>query len=150
MLDVQHFLQPVYYIALLILYAPSSFQRPKDKIFQGLLFVTTYVDDILVHSVVVEEHSHHLLQHLADAGLTLRGTKCHIGMKEVSYLGHVFSSSGMAPDSKKIQVVQEWPVPTVVTQVRQFLGLASNYRRYIYVLSVLPWFELIHAHVQSW
>ena len=31
-------------------------------------------------------------------------------MKEVSYLGHVFSSSGMAPDPKKIQVVQEGPV----------------------------------------
>ena len=82
--------------------------------------------------------SHHLqevFQRLADAGLTLRGKKCHIGMKEVSYLGHVFSSSGMAPDPKKIQVVQEWPVPTDVTQVRQFLGLASYYRRYIHHFS---------------
>ena len=81
------------------------------------LFVTTYVDDILVHSADVEEHSHHLrevFQRLVDAGLTLRGKKCHIGMKEVSYLGHVFSSSAMAPDPKKIQVVQEGPVPTDV------------------------------------
>ena len=118
--------------------APSSFQRLMDKIFRGLSFVTTYVDDILVHSADVEEHSHHLqevFQRLADAGLTLRGKKCHIGMKEVSYLGHVFSSSGMAPDPKKIQVVQEWPVPTDVTQVRQFLGLASYYRRYIHHFS---------------
>ena len=56
-------------------------------------------------------------------------------MKEVSYLGHVSSSSGMAPDPKKIQVVQEWPVPTNVTQVRQFLGLTSYYRRYIHHFS---------------
>ena len=110
--------------------APSSFQRMMDKILRGLSFVTNYVDDILVHSADVEEHTHHLrvvFQRLSDAGLTLRGTKCHIGMKEVSYLGHVFSSSGMAPDPKKIQIVQEWPVPTDVTQVRQFLGLASYY-----------------------
>ena len=76
-----------------------------------------------------------VFQRLSDAGLTLRGTKCHIGMKEVSYLGHVFSSSGMAPDPKKIQIVQEWPVPTDVTQVRQFLGLASYYRCYIHHFS---------------
>ena len=118
--------------------APSLFQHLMDKIFRGLSFVTTYVDDILVHSADVEEHSHHLqevFQRLADTGLTLRGKKCHIGMKEVSYLGHVFSSSGMAPDPKKIQVMQEGPGPTDVTQVRQFLGLASYYRRYIHHFS---------------
>ena len=35
--------------------APSLFQRLMDKIFRGLSFVTTYVDDILVHSANVEE-----------------------------------------------------------------------------------------------
>ena len=41
----------------------------------------------------------------------------------------------MAPDPQKIRVVQEWPVPTDVTQVCQFLGLASYYRRYIHYFS---------------
>ena len=62
--------------------APSSFQSLTDKIFRVLSFFTTYVDEILVHSAD-EEHSHHfreVFQHLADAGLTLRGKKCHIGM----------------------------------------------------------------------
>ena len=52
-------------------------------------------------------------------------------MSEVSYLGHVFSAQGMRPDEGKVRRVQEWPVPTDVMAVKQFLGLASLYRRYI-------------------
>ena len=114
--------------------APSTFQRLMDRILRGLPFVTTYIDDILVHSKDTETHSHHLrrvFQRLADAGLTLRGKKCRIGLTTVAYLGHVFSGKGMTPDPKKIQAIQEWPIPTDTTEVRQFLGLASYYRRYI-------------------
>lgn len=114
--------------------APSSFQRLMDKVFRGLPFVTIYLDDILVHSPTEELHCDHLrevFKRLANAGLTLRGNKCHIGLTTVSYLGHVFSDSGMSPDPKKVHSVEKWPTPTNATEVRQFLGLASYYRRYI-------------------
>ena len=114
--------------------APSSFQRLMDKTLHGLPFVTIYLDDILIHSKDEQTHKSHLetvFQRLSNAGLTLRGTKCHIGMSSVQYLGHVFSSDGMSPDPNKIKVVTDWPTPTNITEVRQFLGLASYYRRYI-------------------
>ena len=38
----------------------------------------------------------------------------------------------MAPDHCKIVAVHGWPIPTNATEVRQFLGLASYYRRYIH------------------
>ena len=113
--------------------APSSFQRMMNKLFRDLPFVTTYIDDILVHSSEERTHRQHLQEvfdRLREAGLTLRGSKCHIGMSEVSYLGHVFSAQGMRPDEGKVRRVQEWPVPTDVMAVKQFLGLASYYRRY--------------------
>ncbi len=114
--------------------APSSFQRLMDKVLRNLPFVTTYIDDILVHSRTEGQHHDHLrqvFQRLSDAGLSLRGQKCRIGLSEVPYLGHIFSEAGMAPDPLKVQAVNDWPTPSDVTTVRRFLGLASYYRRYI-------------------
>ncbi len=92
--------------------APGSFQRLMDKIFRGLPFGTTYIDDVLVHSVDEETHKNHLrqvFQRLQEAGLTLRGRKCHIGMTEVSYLGHVFSSAGMSRCRLRNETVSPLP-----------------------------------------
>ena len=89
----------------------------------------TYTDDTLVHSADEDEHKHHLcevFQRLKTAGLTLHRKKCHIGMSQVTYLGHVFS---------------------VKTTVRKFLGLASYYRRYIHHFSEIP--ALLHALTQK-
>ena len=136
--------------------APSSFQRLMDKTLHGLSFVTIYLDDILVYSKDEETHREHLdivFKRLLDAGLTLRGMKCHIGMSTVQYLGYVFSADGMSPDPKKVQVVVDWPIPTSVTEVCQFLGLASYYRRYIQNFSnvAAPLYSLIQANTTfSW
>ena len=86
----------------------------------------TYIDDILIHSATEELHKEHLHQvfaRLQEAGLTLRGKKCHIGVPQVYYLGNVFSGAGMQPDHGKIQAVQEWPLPQNVTALKQFWGL---------------------------
>ena len=115
--------------------APSSFQRLMDKVCRGLPFVTTYLDDVLVHSTTEKEHEQHLrevFQRLSKAGLTLRGKKCRIGRSQVAYLGHVFSSKGMEPDPQKISAVQSWEVPTDASSLHSFLGLTSYYRRYIH------------------
>ena len=52
----------------------------------------------------------------------------------------------MVPDPQKVQAVKDWPTPTSVRDVRQFLGLASYYRRYI------SWFADIAAplHALTW
>ena len=114
--------------------APSSFQQLMDSVFHGLPFVTTYIDDVLIHCSSEMPHKEHLrtvFQRLLEARLTLQGRKSQIGTTQVNYLGHVFTGAGMQPDSKKVSSVQDWPAPTDVTTLQQFIDLASYYRRYI-------------------
>ena len=101
---------------------------------RGLSFATTYIDDVLIYSPTPEQHIYHLeqvFQCLQEASLTLCGAKYQIRMSRVCYLGHILDSNGMHPDPSKIDCVCEWPIPTTATMVKQFLGLASYYQKYI-------------------
>ena len=91
-----------------------------DKILRGLPFAYTYIDDILVLSrdpIKHKEHLHQVFERLQEAGLTLHGRKCHIGLTQVTYLGYVFSAKGMSPDPRKTLAIAEWPRPTNVAEV---------------------------------
>ena len=91
-----------------------------------------YVDDILVCSKTLEEHREHLqqvFQRLRQAGLRLKPSECLFLCREVVFLGHVISVSGISPDPAKTDKVRDYPVP-VVSGVCQFLGL-SYYRRFV-------------------
>lgn len=69
-----------------------------DKVLHSLSFATTYVADTLVHSAREQEHKgllRQVFQHLREAGLTLKGKKCHISKTHASYLEHVFSGAVM-------------------------------------------------------
>ena len=46
-------------------------------------------------------------------------------------LGHVISSRGIEVDKAKIELISKLPSPTNVKKVRQFLGHAGFYRRFI-------------------
>ena len=58
-------------------------------------------------------------------------SKCDFWLKEVSFLGHIVSEEGIRVDPRKIEVTLEWKPPRSVTEVRSFLGLAGNYRRFV-------------------
>jgi hypothetical protein len=56
-------------------------------------------------------------------------SKCSFYQSRIHYLGHVISGEGIVMDPAKVEAIMEWPVPTNVTEVRSFMGLAGYYRR---------------------
>jgi hypothetical protein len=52
-------------------------------------------------------------------------------LKEVSFLGHVVSNGGISVDPSKVRDVLNWKLPTNVGEIRNFLGLARYYSRFI-------------------
>ena len=115
---------------------PATFQRLMQTVLAGLEWrcCFIYLDDILIASQTFEEHLEHLrlvFDRLRKAGLTLKPKKCFFVQQKVQYLGHVISPEGIMPDPAKTEKVKQFPMPTDVTKVRQFLGLTSYYRRFV-------------------
>ena len=120
--------------------APAVFQRLMQQVLQGLnptegpSFVSVYIDDVLIFSRSLEEHLRHIgqvLDRLQAAGLKLKPGKCHFVCQQVEYLGHLITPKGLLPNPKEVSAVTDFPTHTSVTQVRQFIGLVSYYRRFI-------------------
>ena len=114
----------------------ASFQRLMGHILRGLeyRFALIYIDDIIIFSKAVEEHLSHLeevFKRLREANVKLNPKKCSFVKQIVKYLGHVVTPDGISPDSDKVRVVQGFPTPTNLKQLRTFLGLANYYRRFI-------------------
>nr|GEW31735.1 putative reverse transcriptase domain-containing protein [Tanacetum cinerariifolium] len=49
----------------------------------------------------------------------------------MQFLGHLIDNQGLHVDHAKIKAVKNWASPTTPTEIRQFLGLAGYYRRFI-------------------
>lgn len=116
--------------------APSTYSRLVAKVLEHLPpeMVAPYLDDTMLHSVDPWQHLKVLqdtLEAHRKAGLTLQADKCRIMQEEVEYLGHLVSAKGVRPQTEYTRIVEEWPLPTSVTQLRGFLGKVSYYRRFI-------------------
>ena len=97
-------------------------------------FVSVYIDDVLVFSTTLQEHLSRLklvIQRLQEVGLKLKPEKCKYACKQVEYLGHVISSSGLKPNRQLTAAVCDFPTPQNVKEVCRFLGLASYCRKFI-------------------
>lgn len=116
--------------------APAVFQRAINKALGKLKYDTAivYMDDIVIPSVTVEDGFSNLklvLDALEEAGFSVNIHKCRFFMHSIIYLGREISADGIRPDPNKIKAVKESAPPTNVKQVRQFIGLASYFRKFI-------------------
>jgi hypothetical protein len=115
--------------------APAYFMNLMNKVFMEYLdrFVVVFIDNILIYSKSDGDHEEHLrlvLQKLRDNQLYTKFSKCEFWIDKVPFLGHIISNGGISVDPAKVKEIMAWSIPTKITEIRSFLGLAGYYRRF--------------------
>ncbi|KAI2646957.1 Transposon Tf2-9 polyprotein [Labeo rohita] len=116
--------------------SPSAFQQFINDVLRDMLgrWCYAYLDDILIYSKTLEEHTQHVravLRRLLAHQLYCKLEKCAFHQHSTTFLGFVISSQGVAMDPQKLEAVRSWPLPTSLKQLQRFLGFANFYRRFI-------------------
>lgn len=116
--------------------SPSTFQRLMNLILLALqdIELLVYLDDVIIYASSLEEHEtkvRRFFKRLEGATLSLQADKCEFLAKEVQYLGHIITEEGVWPDPKKTEAVRNFPTLKNQKNIRQYLGLAGYYRRFI-------------------
>ena len=129
--------------------SPATFQTMMNNIFADLACVIVYIDDILIFTKMEEGHDEivlEVLQRLKENDLFVKPEKCSFKVWEVEMLGLIIGLNGIKMDSKKVEAINDWPIPSKVKEVQSFLGLANFYRRFINNFSKIakPLHELTH------
>ncbi|GJW52422.1 putative reverse transcriptase domain-containing protein [Tanacetum coccineum] len=78
-----------------------------------------------------EEHLKAILELLKKEKLYAKFSKCEFWIPKVQFLGHVIDSRGIHVDPTKIESNKNWASPKTPMEIRQLLGLAGYYRRFI-------------------
>jgi hypothetical protein len=130
--------------------APATFQQEMNDTFRDQLghFVVVFLDDILIYSRTLDEHSEHVrfvLQTLRDKHFYAKLSKCEFFKSSITYLGHLITDQGLQIDPSRIEKVKLWPVPRNVRELRSFLGFVSFLRKSVHHFSQLttPFTDLL-------
>jgi len=116
--------------------ALATFQRVLGLVIGPELspHVFAYQDDIIVIGSTLEEHKRNpreAFRSLREANVRLNPEKCQLFKKEPLYLGHRMTSEGIGTDPEKVAAIAELQPPSTVKELRQYLGVASCYRRLV-------------------
>ena len=112
---------------------PAYFQELMTNLLKDFSFTIAYLDNIIIFSKTPEEHLTHIRQVFKK--LSMKLSKCHFFSKEIQYLGHILSTTGIWPLSSKMQAIQQMQPPTTPKKVWAFLGLVRYYRKFINIFT---------------
>ena len=69
--------------------------------------------------------------------------KCKFRQREISYVGHIFTSDRLKPDPSKTKAIAEMPAPDNVAALKRFLCVINYMARFIPNISA-PLHQLTH------
>ncbi len=115
----------------------SKFVRQLQGALAPLLrqgWVKSYLDNIILCAPSFQlllQRLGEVSQYMGEVGIKLNLSKCHIGHREVKFLGDFVSEEGFRPDPGNVEAVVNMKSPSNVKETRRFLGMAGFYRKHI-------------------
>ena len=109
-----------------------------------------YLDDILIYSKTKEEHFQHVKKVLEKLKGTSSVWENSLSVNSSRMKWNIWATislhKGISVDQHKIDAMKTWPIPTNVSELRSFLGLASYYRKFVKDFSAIasPLTQLLH------
>ena len=89
-------------------------------ILKDFSFAIAYLDNIIIFSKTPQEHLLHIrkaFEKLQSAKLSMKMSKGNFFSKEIQYLGHILSATGIRPLLSKRHAIQHMQPPTMPKQV---------------------------------
>ena len=125
--------------------SPDIAQEFMENLLQDLLEeIVVYVDDILVTNHSWSSHLHLLNKVLAcleDVGFLVNPLKCEWTVKEMDFLVHWMTPTGIKPWKKKVDAILRMEQQRNQTQLQSFLGMVNYYHdmwpRWTHILAPL-------------
>ena len=114
----------------------ATYQRAMATIFHDMLLreIEDYMDDIVVKSKATENHFHVLrrvFERCCLYKLRMNPFKCAFGVSVGKFLGFLVHQQGIDVDLSKVQPIATVKPPTIVKELKSFLGKLSHIRRFI-------------------
>lgn len=136
--------------------APAVFQKFINAVFKELIrkqIVLIYMDDLIIPSVDHDsglDRLKHVLSTACQSRLVINWRKCNLLQTRVDYLGHIIKNGRIRPLEHKTEAVKNFPPPTNIRQVQQFLGLTGYFRKFVpgYSIIARPLTNLLRSEVK--
>jgi hypothetical protein len=106
--------------------APAYFMYLMNKVFVEYLdkFVVVFIKEYEVHLRLV-------LEKLRAHQLYTKFSKCEFWITKVTFLSHIISAGGVSVNPGMVKHMLNWMLPTSVSEIQSFLGLAGYYQCFI-------------------
>ncbi|MGL4850979.1 MAG: pol polyprotein, partial [Clostridium sp.] len=118
--------------------APREFQRIMTEKLKDFDFVKIFVDDILIFSKTLKDHTEHVekvLKRLLEEGISVNYAKSSFGLQEVKYLGKIINEKGIRPDLDSLIKLDNFKIPHDRKGLMKLLGLINWFRDHVPNLS---------------
>ena len=119
--------------------ATDLFETCIREVLHGLNGCTNIADDVLVYGSTYDEFKNNVLAFLDRCvqDMHLNPDKVKIDCHEVPFFGNILSKDGLSPDTRKVELIQQWPTLTNHKELQSFLGTVKYLSRFLAFLSDL-------------